>query len=114
LRLLSIRFETTGTNQEISDGLHSRVGEVEVRPPIYHKVFEKYLRISEPALLSEAYDFWVGVYSPKFRAEIEEIETYFALSGIKAKAQDFVDNSIVNELDREGFFEQINNKYGLR
>jgi hypothetical protein len=65
-------------------------------------------------LLSEAYDFWVGVYSPKFRAEIEEIETYFALSGIKAKAQDFVDNSIVNELDREGFFEQINNKYGLR
>ena len=78
------------------------------------KVLEKYLRIGEPALLSEAYDFWVGVYAPKFRAEPEEVETYLALNAIKAKAQDFVDNSILSELDREGFFEQINKKYGLR
>jgi hypothetical protein len=41
------------------------------------KVFEKYLRISEPALLSEAYDFWVSVYSPKFRAEPEEDRNLF-------------------------------------
>ena len=78
------------------------------------RVLEKYLRISDPRLLSEAYDFWVGVYSPKFYADPEEIETYFALSNIKAKPQDFVDNSIVAELDREGFFDQVNKQYGLR
>jgi ABC-type nitrate/sulfonate/bicarbonate transport system substrate-binding protein len=78
------------------------------------KVLEKYLRISDPRLLSEAYDFWVSVYSPKFYADPEEIETYFALGKIKAKPQDFVDNSILAELDREGFFEETNKKYGVR
>ena len=78
------------------------------------RVLEKYLRISDPRLLSEAYDFWVGVYSPKFYADPEEIETYFALSNIKAKPQDFVDNSILAELEREGFFDQVNKQYGLR
>jgi hypothetical protein len=78
------------------------------------RVLEKYLRISDPRLLSEAYDFWVGVYSPKFYADPEEIETYFALSKIKAKPQDFVDNSILAELEREGFFDETNKKYGLR
>lgn len=77
------------------------------------RVLEKYLRISDPRLLSEAYDFWVGVYSPKFYADPEEIETYFALSKIKAKPQDFVDNSILAELEREGFFDETNKKYGL-
>jgi ABC-type nitrate/sulfonate/bicarbonate transport system substrate-binding protein len=78
------------------------------------KVMEKYLRISDPRLLSEAYDFWVGVYSPKFYADPEEIETYFTLSKIKAKPQDFVDNSLLVELERERFFEETNKKYGVR
>ena len=78
------------------------------------KVMEKYLRISDPALLSEAYDFWVGVYSPKFHADPEEIETYFMLSKIKAKPQDFVDNSILAELEREEFFDEAHKKYGVR
>lgn len=78
------------------------------------KVLEKYLRISESNVLAEAYDFWVNVYSPKFYTDPEEIETYFALSGIKAKPQDFVDNSILAELDREGFFDETSKKYGLR
>jgi hypothetical protein len=78
------------------------------------KVMEKHLRISDPKLLSEAYDFWVGVYSPKYYADPEEIETYFTLSKIKAKPQDFVDNSILYELEREGFFEAAHKKYGVR
>ncbi|HEY1371998.1 MAG TPA: ABC transporter substrate-binding protein [Candidatus Binatia bacterium] len=78
------------------------------------KVMEKYLRISDPKLLSEAYDFWVSVYKPKYNADPEEIETYFTMSNIKAKPQDFVDNSILVELDREGFFEATNKKYGVR
>ena len=82
--------------------------------PFTMRVMEKYLRISDSRLLSEAYDFWVGVYSPKFYADPEEIETYFTLSKIKAKPQEFVDNSILAELDREGFFDETNKKYGLR
>jgi NitT/TauT family transport system substrate-binding protein len=78
------------------------------------KVMEKHLRISDPKLLSEAYDFWVGVYSPKYYADPEEIETYFTLSKIKAKPQDFVDNSILFELERKGFFEEAHKKYGGR
>ncbi|HEY1268231.1 MAG TPA: ABC transporter substrate-binding protein [Candidatus Binatia bacterium] len=78
------------------------------------KVMEKYLRISDPKLLSEAYDFWVSVYKPKYNPDPEEIETYFTMSNIKAKPQDFVDNSILVELDREGFFEETNKKYGVR
>jgi ABC-type nitrate/sulfonate/bicarbonate transport system substrate-binding protein len=78
------------------------------------KVMEKYLHIAEPKLLNEAYDYWVSIYSPKFYADPQEIETYFALSNIKGKAQEIVDNSIVAELDREGFFDQVNKKYGLR
>ena len=78
------------------------------------KVMEKHLRISDPKLLSEAYDFWVGVYSPKYYADPEEIETYFTLSKIKAKPQDFVDNSILFELEREGLFEEAHKKFGVR
>jgi hypothetical protein len=74
------------------------------------KVLEKYLRISDPRLLAEAYDFWVKVYSPKFHADPEEIEAYLTLSKIKATPQDFIDNSILAELEREGFFNDTSKK----
>jgi hypothetical protein len=78
------------------------------------KVMEKYLRISDPKLLGEAYDYWAGIYPPKFYSEPEAIETYFALSKINAKVQEIIDNSLLAELDREGFFDQVNKQYGLR
>ena len=37
-----------------------------------------------------------------------------ALSEINAKVQEIIDNSLLAELDREGFFDQVNKQYGLR
>lgn len=90
------------------------LGKLRSDRPFTMKVMEKYLRISEPDVLGEAYDFWVNVYSPKFYGDPEGIENYLALAKIKARPQDFVDNSVLAELEREGFFEEINRKYGLR
>ena len=90
------------------------LGKLKSDRPFTIKVLEKYLRISDPRLLAEAYDFWVSVYSPKFYADPEEIETYLALSKIKARPQDFVDNSLLAELEREDFFDETSKKYGLR
>jgi NitT/TauT family transport system substrate-binding protein len=89
------------------------LGRLKSDRPYTMKVMEKYLRISDPKLLSEAYDYWAGVYAPKFYSEPEAIETYFALSKISAKPQEIIDNTIIAELDREGFFDQVNKKYGL-
>jgi hypothetical protein len=55
-----------------------------------------------------------GIYAPKFYSEPEAIENYFALSKINAKVQEIIDNSLLAELDREGFFDQVNKQYGLR
>jgi NitT/TauT family transport system substrate-binding protein len=95
-------------------GSISGLGKLKADRQFAMKVLEKYLRISSPKLLSEAYDFWVSVYSPKFYADPEEIQTYFTVANINAKPQDFVDNSILSELERDGFFDQTNKKYGLR
>jgi NitT/TauT family transport system substrate-binding protein len=77
------------------------------------KVFNKFLRISDPQQLVKTYDFWVSIYPPKAYVDPGELETY--LSNVKdrgrAKPQDFIDNSIVTELDREGFIDAIYRKY---
>jgi NitT/TauT family transport system substrate-binding protein len=82
--------------------------------PFTMRVMQKYLRISDSKLLNEAYDYWASIYAPKFYSEPEAIETYFALSKINAKPQEMIDNSLLSELDRDGFFDQVNRKYGLQ
>jgi NitT/TauT family transport system substrate-binding protein len=82
--------------------------------PYTTKVMQKYLRISEPKLLNEAYDYWASIYAPKFYSEPEAIETYFALTKINAKPQEMIDNSLLSDLDRDGFFDQMNRKYGVQ
>jgi NitT/TauT family transport system substrate-binding protein len=76
-------------------------------------VLKKYLRISDPQQLAGTYDYWASIFSPKGYVDPEEIETY--LSGLKdrgaANPQDFIDNSIVAELDREGFIDAVYRKY---
>ncbi|MGH7825563.1 MAG: ABC transporter substrate-binding protein [Candidatus Binatia bacterium] len=81
--------------------------------PFAMKLFQKYLAISDPKIFSEAYEFWTQVYSPKFYVEPEEIETYLMTLKDRdgAKPDEFFDNSIVAELDREGFIDAIYKKY---
>jgi NitT/TauT family transport system substrate-binding protein len=76
------------------------------------KVFAKYLRTSNKAVLDETYDFWSGLFPPRPYVEREEVENY--LKTLKdrgsAKPEDFMDNSIVSELDRQGFIDAVYKK----
>lgn len=76
-------------------------------------VLRKFLRISDPEVLAGTYDYWVNIYSAKPHVDLEEIQTYLATVKDRgnAKPEDFVDNSIVAELDREGFIDAAYRKY---
>lgn len=78
------------------------------------KVLKKFMQISDQKLLAETYDFWVNIYPPKAYVDPEEIENYLVTVKERgsSKPADFIDNSIVAELDREGFIEAVYKKYG--
>ena len=73
------------------------------------KVFAKYLRTSNEAVLDETYNFWSGLFPAKPYVERDEVDNY--LKTLKdrgsAKPEDFMDNSIVSELDRQGFIDAV-------
>lgn len=69
------------------------------------KVLGKYLRTNDRVVLNETYDFWSGIYPAKPYVERDEVENYLVTLKDRggAKADDFMDNSILAELEREGF-----------
>jgi NitT/TauT family transport system substrate-binding protein len=78
------------------------------------KVFQKIMRTSDVELAGKGYDFWADIYPPKPYVEPEGIETYLLTVKDRgsARVEDFIDNSIVAELEREGFIEEIYRRYG--
>ncbi len=76
-------------------------------------VLKKFLRIPDAEILAGTYDFWVNIYSAKPYVDPEEIKTYLLTVKDRgaAKPEDFIDNSIVTELDREGFIDAMYKKY---
>jgi ABC-type nitrate/sulfonate/bicarbonate transport system substrate-binding protein len=80
------------------------------------KVLRKYLRISDAKLLAGTYDYWVHIYPTKPYVDPEEIRSY--LSTVKdrgtTKPEDFIDNSIMAELDREDFIDSAYAKFRKR
>lgn len=80
------------------------------------KVFQKIMRTADVELLGKGYDFWADIYPPKPYVEPEGIETYLLTLKDRglAKAEDFIDNSIVAELDREGFIDDMYRKYSKK
>jgi NitT/TauT family transport system substrate-binding protein len=76
-------------------------------------VLGKYLRTSDQAVLNETYDFWSALYPAKPYVERDEVENYLVTLKDRggAKPEDFMDNSIVAELDREGFIEAAYKRY---
>jgi hypothetical protein len=62
--------------------------------------------------LDETYDFWSVLYPARPYVEREEVDNYLASLKDKpsAKAEDFFDNSIVSELEREGFIDAMYKK----
>ena len=73
------------------------------------KVLAKYLGNPSQAILDETYDFWSGIFPARPYVEREEVENYLATLKDRgsAKVEDFFDNSIVSELDREGFIDAV-------
>lgn len=77
------------------------------------KVLSKYLRTSDRAVLNETYDFWSGIYPAKPYVERDEVENYLVTLKDRgaAKPEDFMDNSILAELEREGFIAAAYKRY---
>jgi ABC-type nitrate/sulfonate/bicarbonate transport system substrate-binding protein len=77
------------------------------------KVLGKYLRTLDQTILNETYDFWSGLYPSKPYVERDEVENYLVTLKDRgaARAEDFMDNSIVAELDREGFISAAYKRY---
>jgi ABC-type nitrate/sulfonate/bicarbonate transport system substrate-binding protein len=73
------------------------------------KVLAKYLGNPSKAILDETYDFWSEIFPPKPYVDRNEVENYLATLKDRgsAKVEDFFDNSIVSELDREGFIDAV-------
>jgi NitT/TauT family transport system substrate-binding protein len=73
------------------------------------KVLGKNLRETDAKILQETYDFWLKVF-PKIPSPGPEDATVF-LELMQVKEQrdwrDFVDTSIMDELDREGFLNSV-------
>ncbi len=80
------------------------------------KVLQKYLRISDPKVLAGTYDYWVNIYPTKPYVDPEEVRAYLVTLKDKgaAKPEDFIDNSIMAELDREGFIDAAYSKFRKR
>lgn len=77
------------------------------------KVLSKYLRTSDRAVLNETYDFWSAIYPAKPYVERDEVENYLVTLKDRgaAKPEDFMDNSILAELEREGFIAAAYKRY---
>ncbi|MBM4260812.1 MAG: ABC transporter substrate-binding protein [Deltaproteobacteria bacterium] len=77
------------------------------------QVLGKYLRNKDQTVLNETYDFWSALYPAKPYVEREQIENYLVTLKDRgsAKAEDFMDNSILAELEREGFIAAAYKRY---
>ena len=74
------------------------------------KIFSKYTAVKEPDILAELYQIYGVKYLeriPFVNSDGVEAVLQTEVKSGSAKAADFVDNSFVSELDREGFFRQL-------
>ena len=75
------------------------------------KILARNARVEDPEILQELYRIYGSRHlerSPYVKAEgLEEILITMGKEGANAKAADFVDNSLLQELDREGLFRKL-------
>lgn len=74
------------------------------------KTLVKYLKVRDPEILAAIYSLYKNRYREKISVDLEGVRTVlrFELQGASgAKAEDFVDNSFAEQLDREGFFREL-------
>jgi hypothetical protein len=72
------------------------------------KIITKYSRLSDPRMIDEHYNDSVTYLERIPRAEPEAVQTILEFSGKKGvPVETFQDNSIVERLTREGFFDKL-------
>ena len=73
------------------------------------KVFAKNLRETDGRFLSETYDFWLKVFPRVPNPGPEDANVFLELMQVKEQRdwRDFVDTSIMDELEREGFIASV-------
>jgi ABC-type nitrate/sulfonate/bicarbonate transport system substrate-binding protein len=75
------------------------------------KIYAKYTKVQDPEILAELYRIYgvkhlESVPAVKLDA-VEEVLRFEIKTGAAAKAADFIDNSLVAELERDGFFRKL-------
>jgi NitT/TauT family transport system substrate-binding protein len=74
------------------------------------KIFSKYTRVKDPGILAELYRIY-GVKHleriPLVNLDAVEAVLQADVKTSSARAADFVDNTLLTEIDREGFFRQL-------
>jgi ABC-type nitrate/sulfonate/bicarbonate transport system substrate-binding protein len=84
------------------------------------KVLAKYLKINDRDILEKSYEIYRPVYKKLPYGDRRAVK--FAVDqmgkelpeGVKVNADDFIDNSILTELEKTGFIEQIYNESSKR
>lgn len=82
-------------------------------PAFSAQVIKKNLKTEDPVVVTETYRFWAKLFPRKPYIDKEEIETYLKMSGKQAAtAESFFDNSLIAELDRQGYIDALYSKSG--
>ena len=73
------------------------------------RVLAKNLRESDPKILQETYDFWLKVFPRVPNPGPEDATVFLELMQVKEQRdwKDFVDTSVMDELEREGFLTAV-------
>jgi len=75
------------------------------------KIIAKYSRLNDPKQIDQFYDDAMTYLDRVPRAEPEAVQTILEFMGKKGVALDtFQDNSVIDKLTREGFFEKLYKK----
>jgi ABC-type nitrate/sulfonate/bicarbonate transport system substrate-binding protein len=79
------------------------------------QVLTKEVRITDPRFLEIGYDEYKMQTPPTLEPSRQGADNILAqLPGGSSKLDDYIDRSLLDELDREGFFTEIQHKYGTR
>ena len=71
-------------------------------------VLKKYMRISDPEILEEGYRYALRFIQPKPLPTLDEIKAVLdELKRLDAKPENFVDLSLMQELEKEKFFDKL-------
>jgi len=74
------------------------------------KVFSKYTGVKDPEILAELYQIYGIKYLetvPLVNSDAVDAVLQAEVKSGSAKAADFIDNSFISDMDREGFFRQL-------